>query len=69
MSYAQKKLQKVVQDNRYTVALEHTGKTINAQWVLRFCDKFIVADTELNNILLQAIFHSDERQLNLLGGK
>lgn len=65
MTIAQNKLQKVVNDQRYTVTAEYTGKQ-DPQHVLRFCGDFIATDPSLNEIILQAIFHQDERELKLL---
>lgn len=66
MTIAQDKLQKVINDQRYTVTAEYTGKQ-DPQHVLRFDGKFISASSDLNDVIFSAIFHQDERELNLLG--
>lgn len=59
-STATKELQKVISDNRYTIALEHTGLPV-ATYVIRFCDNFIGQGQTLNDAIMQAIFHQGER--------
>jgi hypothetical protein len=60
------KLQKAVNDQRYSIALEFTGGSENALHVIRFCDKFIGSSETVNGAILLAIFHQDERNLKLI---
>lgn len=53
-------LQKVIQDQRYTIALEFTGLP-EKTWVVRFCNNFIGQGQTVNKAILQAVFHQGER--------
>jgi hypothetical protein len=60
------KLQKAVNDQRYTIELEFTGGSEKALHVTRFCGKFVGSSETLNGAILLAIFHQDERNLKLI---
>lgn len=64
------KLQRTVSDSRYCINAEYTGKD-TLQYVLRFNGDYMesvsVNDDQVNDLILSAIFHADERNLNLLG--
>jgi hypothetical protein len=60
------KLQKAVDDSRYTIALEFTGGSENALHVIRFCGNFVGSSETVNGAILLAIFHQDERNLKLI---
>jgi hypothetical protein len=57
---ATRELQKVIQDQRYTIALEFTGLP-EKTWVVRFCNNFIGQGQTVNKAILQAVFHQGER--------
>lgn len=59
------KLQKVIQDKRYTIALEYCSYP-EARYVIRFCGNFIRQSANLNDAIFIAICHQDERGLKLL---
>lgn len=60
-----KRLQKVIEDPRYTIALEYTGKATPV-YVIRFCGSFVSADSTEAKAVLSAIIHQDERTLKIL---
>lgn len=62
---AQSKLQRSVEDNRYTVSLEACGNP-EARYVIRFCGEFIGQSANLTDAIFIAICHQDERGLKLL---
>ena len=62
---AQSKLQRAVEDERYTVALAYCGHP-EARYVVRFCGGFIGQSANLNDAIFVAICHQDERGLKLL---
>ena len=68
MDTLNRKLQRTVNDKRYSIALEYTG-AISQQYVLRFNGAFVSSSVTLNQALLEAIVHSDARGFNLLGAK
>lgn len=53
---AQNKLQRAVEDKRYTVALEFCGYP-EARYVVRFCDKWLGQSANLNDAIFIAICH------------
>lgn len=57
---ATQKLQKTVNDARYTIALEYTGLP-SATIVVRFCGEFIGQGQTVDQAILQAVFHQGER--------
>lgn len=57
---ARQKLQKAVNDKRYTVSLEYTGLP-QATIVTRFCGEFIGQGQTVDQAILQAVFHQGER--------
>lgn len=63
-SVAYNKLQKAVQDERYTVGIEQYGTSFPV--VIRFNNEFIGQSSNLNDAILIAICHQDERGLKLL---
>jgi hypothetical protein len=65
MSNYNAQLQKTIQDARYSVALEFCGQS-QAKYVLRFCDNITKVCDTLNDAILEAIFHQDDRELKLL---
>ncbi len=65
MSNYNTQLQKIIQDKRYSVALEFCGQS-QAKYVLRFCDNMIKTCDTLNDAIFEAIFHQDDRELKLL---
>jgi hypothetical protein len=65
MSNYNAQLQKTIQDKRYSVALEFCGQS-QAKYVLRFCDNITKVCDTLNDAILEAIFHQDDRELKLL---
>lgn len=64
-SVAYKKLQKAVEDERYTVGIEACGYP-ELRCVVRFCGEFIGQSANLNDAIFIAICHQDERGLKLL---
>ncbi len=59
------KLQKALQDERYSINLEYCGAP-QKMYVSRFCGEFISSDKTENGAIFSCIFHQDERTLNLL---
>lgn len=57
---ATQKLQKAVNDKRYTIALEYTGSP-SAAIVVRFCGEFIGKGQTVDRAILQAVIHQGER--------
>jgi hypothetical protein len=66
MNYNNTKLQNAVDDLRYTVDLEFTGKSKSTLFVVRFCGDFVASSETLNGAILSAIFHKDERSTKLI---
>lgn len=66
MDMLNRKLQKAVQDGRYSVA----GGKAEAEFWLYFCQDVIgrYPLDKPNDVIFGAIFHSDERNMKLLGG-
>lgn len=64
------KLKHTVKDSRYCINAEYTGKD-TLQYVLRFNGTFMqsisVNGDKVNDLIMSALFHADERNLNLLG--
>jgi hypothetical protein len=65
MNMLNQRLQRTIQDRRYTIAKEFTGKE-DPQFVIRFCGSFVSADPTENEAILSAIIHQGERGLRLL---
>ena len=59
------KLQKIIQDSRYTVNLEYCGYS-QKMYVSRFCGEFIKSDKTEKEAILTCIFHQDERTIKIL---
>ena len=59
------KLQKIIQDSRYSINLEYCGYS-QKNVVSRFCGKFIKSDKTEKDAILTCIFHQDERTIKIL---
>ncbi len=60
MNILNRKLQKVLEDQRYTIALEQTGKP-KPQYVIRFCDEWVGSADNVQDATLSAILHQGTR--------
>ena len=59
------KLQKIIQDSRYSINLEYCGCS-QKMYVSRFCGDFINSDKTEKDAILTCIFHQDECTTKIL---